>query len=387
MVFADQKDGVFCFNNTNAVWMDSTLGELAAQGTPIGDLNATNWGVAARAANEYCRRKFYPSGGFFNGHQLNDKRGVVCLGPNNLARSAKSEVRNYNETRVAIAAEKKPTPIGGRNTMISQTAVAGRAAAIPAAGGAPAPAPAATPAPASTAFYAIDGKGALIRYAHNSPESGTVPERSVAGASGWNAYTAVIPAGGNHLYARASNGDLLWFEHDPASGQWKGPVKVGSGWQSFTQLIGGGNGVIYAIAPDGALVWYRHTGFNTGDPNGWIGPNKVGSGWGGFKSVFSTGNGVLYAVAQDGKLLAYHHLDPVNGEVRWTGPAQVGTGWGGFAQTFSAGNGVIYGIATDGKLSYYRNLTWNLATPTFQWIGPVAVGQADPAAKAVAVLP
>src|SRR5689334_11759682 len=70
--FYDQKDGVFCFNDTNATWFDSTQGELAAQGTPIGDLNATNWAMASRAATEYCRKRFYPAGGFFNGHQLGD---------------------------------------------------------------------------------------------------------------------------------------------------------------------------------------------------------------------------------------------------------------------------------------------------------------------------
>ena len=78
--FYDQKNGVFCFNKSHATWLDATLGELSAQGTPVGDLNTMQWAPAGRAATEYCRRKFYPAGGFFNGHQLNDKRGVVCLG-------------------------------------------------------------------------------------------------------------------------------------------------------------------------------------------------------------------------------------------------------------------------------------------------------------------
>jgi len=78
----------------------------------------------------------------------------------------------------------------------------------------------------------------------------------------------------------------------------------------------------------------------------------------------------------------------VSGSMRWSGPEQVGTGWGGFAQLYSAGNGVIYGLATDGKLSYYRHLTWNAATPTFEWAGPVPAGVGlDPAARITPLLP
>jgi len=101
--FADQRDGVWCFNNSSATWFDSTQGELAAQGTPIGDLNNTSWAVAGRAATEYCRKKFYPAGGFFNGHQVADKRGVICLGPNSLVSDRVKVGDSYRDARIEAA--------------------------------------------------------------------------------------------------------------------------------------------------------------------------------------------------------------------------------------------------------------------------------------------
>jgi Tachylectin/Trypsin len=395
--FADLRDGVWCFNNSSATWFDATQGELAAQGTPIGDLNATGWAVAGRAATEYCRKKFYPAGGFFNGHQLNDKRGVVCLGPNSLVSDRVKATDDYRAARVAgafgAAKETTVATTGGlsRGAIVAQSATLGKTPAIIAAiGAAQQPAVPTTAAPAVTTFYAVSSDGALTEYRHNNPEGGTSPNMLPPSSAAWNSYDQIIPAGGNHLYARARNGDLLWYQHDGAadgSNAWRGPNKIGNGWQSFTQILGGGNGVIYAIAPDGTLMWYRHTGFATGAAT-WVGPKKIGTGWNSFKTVFSAGEGVIYAVTQDGKLMVYRHLDPLGGEMRWSGPVQVGTGWNGFAQLFSTGGGVIYGLATDGKLSYYRHLTWNAATPTFKWAGPVAAGQGfNPAAKIVPLLP
>ena len=387
--FADQRDGVWCFNKSNATWFDSTSAELNAQGTPIGDLNATNWTVAGRAATEYCRKKFYPAGGFFNGHQVGDKRGVVCLGPNSLVsdRVKAADATSYGAARVAAAGEGGATSGLSRGALVTQSATANRPSAAAAILAAQQPAAPATAAPTSTAFYAVNLDGTLTQFSHANPDSGSKVTQLAPTSSAWNTYDQIIPAGGNHLYARAANGDLLWFQHDGADA-WRGPVKVGNGWQSFTQLLGGGNGVIYGLAPDGTLMWYRHAGFATGDPNAWVGPKKVGTGWNSFKAVFSAGQGVIYAVAQDGRLMVYHHLDPVNGEMRWSGPVQVGTGWGGFAQLFSAGNGVIYGLASDGKLSYYRHLTWNAAVPTFKWVGALPAGDGfNPAARMVPLLP
>ena len=391
--FFDQKVGVFCFNNTNATWFDSTLAELSAQGTAVGDLNAIGWAPASRAANEYCRRKFYPAGGFFNGHQLDDKRGVVCLGKNSVMSDRVTATDDYRAARTSAATAANTTATSGISSgaLVTNSVAASRSTGFAAALGVQQPAVPVTPAPAFTTFYTIEADGTLTEYRHNNPESGDAPGKLAASSSAWNTYDAAIPAGGNHLYGRAQNGDLMWFQYDgvnDGANTWRGPVKVGNGWQSFTQIFGGGNGVIYAIETDGSLMWYRHTGFATGDANAWLGPRKIGTGWNSFKTVFSSGEGVIYAVTADGKLMVYHHLDPMNGEMRWSGPTQVGTGWQGFAQVFSTGNGVIYGLATDGKLSYYRHITWNAATPTFKWVGPVAAGQGfDPAARIVPTLP
>jgi hypothetical protein len=386
--FYDQKDGVFCFNHSNATWFDATQGELAAQGTPIGDLNATNWAVAGRAATQYCRRKLYAAGGFFNGHQLGDKRGVVCIGRN----SALTDRIDATAPHVDVsrrATESRTTATEGP----SYGSLAGRVGAARAsssAGGTPPPPTPPSVAPAVTTFYAIGADGAVAEYRHDQPETGAAPKRFANAGSGWNGFTDVAPGGGNHVYARAPSGDLLWFQHDgvnDGANSWRGPVKVGSGWQSFKQIVGGGEGVLYAISPDGSLNWYRHTGVATGDASGWMGPRKVGSGWQNFKFVFSAGQGAIYAITMDGKLLLYRHLDPENGEARWSGPTQVGTGWQGFAQVFSTGNGVIYALAVDGKLSYYRHLTWNASPPTFQWVGPIAAGEnLSPAARLVPLL-
>jgi hypothetical protein len=388
--FYDQKDGVFCLNNSNAAWFDATLGELNAQGTPVGDLNAIGWGPAGRAATEYCRRKFYPGGGFFNGHQLGDKRGVVCLGKNSVMSDRITATEDTRAARTIAAAETSTTATSGlARGALSAQAAGGRTMSSSVLA-APQPAPAPSAAPLATMFYGIEADGTLTEYRHDNPETGALPNKLAASSAAWNTYADAIPAGGNRFYARTQNGDLLWYQHDgfnDGANAWRGPVKVGGGWQSFRQIMGGGNGVIYAIAPDGTLVWYRHAGFATGDARAWVGPRKIGTGWNSFKTVFSAGEGVIYAVTNDGKLMVYHHLDPMNGEMRWSGPTQVGTGWNGFAQLFSTGNGVIYALATDGKLSYYRHLTWNAAQPTFKWVGAVPAGQLSPGARIIPLLP
>jgi Tachylectin/Trypsin len=376
--FYDQKDGVFCFNAGNAHWFDSTRAELAAQGTPLGDLNATGWAVAARAAMEYCRRKFYSAGGFFNGHQLGDKHGIVCIGANSLVTdrvSATDSVRSYRDA----GGGSKPTGIGAMSRAAGTPRVAGTGGAAPPPN-----------APGQSTFYALEKGGALAEYRHDALESGGQPRRLGASGAGWRAYLQAIPGGSNHVYAIEPSGDLVWFQHDgvqDGADSWRGPVRVGSGWRSFRQVLGGGDGVLYAIGADGTLTWYRHLGVATGDPRAWVGPKKIGTGWHGFKQVISAGGGALYAITQDGRLMLYRHLDPANGEMRWSGPTQVGTGWQGFSQVFSTGNGVLYGLAPDGKLSYYRHLTWNAAQPTFQWVGPLPAGELDPAALVVPLLP
>jgi hypothetical protein len=404
--FLDQRDGVLCFNQSSATFIDATLADLNATGSAVGDLNAMSWAVAGRAAAEYCRRKFYPAGGFFSGHQLGDKRGVFCVGKNSVmsdrltlesngAASYRSKTPGVSQT----AHLDEPLRAGGVSGAAGSATMASRAGPLGAArvsgvasqrasalqGASAGTPPVVGPAPLATMFYAIGATGTLTEYRHVQPETGAQPARLATSSSAWNEYVDALPAGGNHFYARARNGDLLWYQHDgfnDGADTWRGPIKVGNGWQTFAHIFGGGDGVIYAIAADGALVWYRHLGYQTGEANAWQGPQKVGSGWS-FKHVFSAGAGAIYAITQDGKLLLYRHLDYLTGGTRWSGPTQVGTGWHGFAQVFSTGEGVIYGLNTDGKLLYYRHLTWNAPQPTMKWVGAVPVGEGFSASEPI----
>jgi hypothetical protein len=174
--FADQRDGVWCFNNSNATWLDSTQAELAAQGTPIGDLNNTSWAVAGRAAVEYCRKKFYPGGGFFNGHQLADKRGVVCLGPNSVYSQQVKAVDDARAARNAAVYQPKTTATSGisRGALMTEAAGARQTSAIQPG--------VATPVPVVTAadLEQLRAKGASL--ANSDPLSRALRDRTADGA-------------------------------------------------------------------------------------------------------------------------------------------------------------------------------------------------------------
>jgi hypothetical protein len=70
--------GVFCLKPTIAFWADASDAQAH-----VGDLNLTEWAPAGRAATAWCKANEYGSpGGFFNGQQWGDKRGIVCLNGN-----------------------------------------------------------------------------------------------------------------------------------------------------------------------------------------------------------------------------------------------------------------------------------------------------------------
>jgi len=62
-------------------------------------------------------------------------------------------------------------------------------------------------------------------------------------------------------------------------------------------VIPGGGDVIYAITAEGELVWYEHVGFNTGaglrDVGSWNGRTTVNHDFGQYTRVFSGGNGII----------------------------------------------------------------------------------------------
>lgn len=231
-------------------------------------------------------------------------------------------------------------------------------------------------------LYAITPNGTLKWYRHNAAQTGGGLETAGAWTgpadvgSGWQAFTRIIPGGGNVIYGITQDGTLRWYGHeDFQNGKpaWKGPKNIGTGWQQFTQVFSSSEGILYGIAQDGTLKWYRHTGYQDGAPT-WEGPKNVGTGWQKFKQVFSGGEGIIYAINTDGTLKWYHHGGYQDGTVNWRGPNNIGTGWHQFKQVFSAGNGMIYAIANDGILKWYRHTGYRDGSVSWAGIKNVGTG-------------
>jgi hypothetical protein len=60
-------------------WFDATNADLSATGWPVGDVEATSWSQAGRAASGYCASLNY-LGGALNGWQSASTKGSVCYG-------------------------------------------------------------------------------------------------------------------------------------------------------------------------------------------------------------------------------------------------------------------------------------------------------------------
>jgi hypothetical protein len=78
----NQRAGVFCLNAANAKSFDVPLVRLNSPGTDVDSLAFMSWAAAGRAASKYCRSQLFTMGGFFNGTEYGDKRGVTCIGKN-----------------------------------------------------------------------------------------------------------------------------------------------------------------------------------------------------------------------------------------------------------------------------------------------------------------
>jgi hypothetical protein len=72
------RRGVICIDANTAQWFNATTGELLDTGYPVGDTNTTPWAHANRAGQEFCGARGFV-GGFLNGHQLHNHRGVICV--------------------------------------------------------------------------------------------------------------------------------------------------------------------------------------------------------------------------------------------------------------------------------------------------------------------
>jgi len=234
----------------------------------------------------------------------------------------------------------------------------------------------------NTAFlYTVLDSGLL--YWYKQRPSNTIGELSgwdgpKTVGTGWNSFTAVIPAGGNRFYALKPDGVLLWYQHNgfnDGSFDWNGPNNIGaSGWNSFSKIIAGSDGVLYAIGQQGELWWYKHDGYEDGSP-GWRGPLALTNHWVGLKVIFSCGDGILYAVANDGVLWWYKHVGFATGADIWDEPRQVGHGWQYFTSVFSVGEGIIYAIQPDGKLLWYRHKGWQYGGDVSTFEGAVLANE------------
>lgn len=73
-----EKMGLFCYRD-DAQWFDATDADLAAAKANFASprLDDVPWALAMRAAFGFCQATGF-DGGFFTGHQLPNKHGVVC---------------------------------------------------------------------------------------------------------------------------------------------------------------------------------------------------------------------------------------------------------------------------------------------------------------------
>ncbi|MGE5111730.1 MAG: hypothetical protein ACM3JB_12790 [Acidobacteriaceae bacterium] len=70
--------GLDCLKADVASWFDATDMDLRNSGGWFADIDSVAWAQAARAATNICLARG-ASGGFFTGHQLDGKHGIVCL--------------------------------------------------------------------------------------------------------------------------------------------------------------------------------------------------------------------------------------------------------------------------------------------------------------------
>ena len=135
--------------------------------------------------------------------------------------------------------------------------------------------------------------GALLMYRGNGA-GGWVTGAAEPIGSGWEQFTAILPAGDfsgdgrPDLLARGATGALLLYRGDGAGGFAAAAQQVGSGWAAFTALAAGGDfsgdgrADVLATRADGALVLYRGNG-----AGGWVtgAAEPVAGGWGGLRGL------------------------------------------------------------------------------------------------------
>jgi hypothetical protein len=217
----------------------------------------------------------------------------------------------------------------------------------------------------------IDPNGALLQY-RGTGSGGFAAGTGEAIGSGWGGFTALLATewsgdGKQDLLARASDGVLYMYRGNARGGFLTGAAEsMGGGWGGFTALAAPGDFSgdsrpdLLALQSDGVLLLYRGNG-----ASGFVGGGvPIAAGWQTFNTVLAPGDWSgdgepdVLTRAADGSLTMYRG----NGRGGWiTGNGQkIGTGWGGFTALTTrgdfSGDGVpdILARTADGLLLMYR---------------------------------
>ena len=75
--YLGERFGLLCLP-TGSIFIDATYDEIADTGFGFLDIDTTHWAKAGRAANAIALANGFAAG-FFTGHQLNSRRGVIAL--------------------------------------------------------------------------------------------------------------------------------------------------------------------------------------------------------------------------------------------------------------------------------------------------------------------
>lgn len=242
---------------------------------------------------------------------------------------------------------------------------------------------AATPTRNNEWVYVVDPDGLLLwrRVNTNEAERVTTPWLGPKHVGdGWDKFAAVLPAGGNSIYAMKAGGPVLRYNHkgfNTGEFDWEGPQDVREPFPEFRSLVAGGDGVVYLIQEDGRLFWHRHDGLAGGTGHGTWREAEVGSGWSEFSTVFSTGNGQLFAMRPDGTLSLYRHNGFKDGTANWNGPVPVPIEPVEAIDGFGSGSGVFFIRTTQGDLLRYQLSGWQGPRPDVSGPALVASGLAN----------
>lgn len=213
-------------------------------------------------------------------------------------------------------------------------------------------------------LYTVDQDGSLL-WSRVNPDRAARDSTPWLGplrvGDGWNAFRAVIPAGGWSLYAVNEGGSVLQYDHlgfNDGEYRWSDPRPVRAAWNDARRIVGGGDGVVYVVDDAGRLFWNRHDGLALGGGAETWRERLIGSDWTQFSTVFSGGQGVLYGVRPNGQVLWYRHMDAADGANLWQGHTVLNVEPVGCIDGFAVDGGVFFLRTDRGELLRYEHPGW-----------------------------